>query len=94
MPKQTGSRPTPSISKGKSPNYSDTRDKTGGTDKSRETHTKSPEGSRPTPGIGRDVPDTPVVPGAVKKPIKHTSMGRPNAAATSGASKKEGGGGY
>lgn len=80
------------ISKGKSPSWD--LDKTGGTDKNRESHTKTPTGSRPVPGIPHDTPPAATVPGAVKAPIKRTSMPTPNKDRTTGASKAEGGGSY
>lgn len=93
MADTVGKRPTPSIARGKGSSSWDT-DKTGGTDKNRESHTKTPTGNRPVPGIPAHHPPTPTVPGAVKRPIKHTSMPTPNKDRLTGASKQEGGGGY
>lgn len=80
------------IAKGESPKWD--LDKTGGTDKSRETNTKTPTGSRPVPGIPRHEPPMATVPGAMKAPIKRTPMPTPNKDRTTGAAKSEGGGSY
>jgi len=66
----------------------------GGTNPDGETHTKSPTGSRPTPAIPRPTPQPAATPGAVKAPIKHTSMPAPNKKRLTSAPKNEGGGSY
>lgn len=88
----TGSRPTGRIPSGGGNKWD--RDPHGGTDAGGESHTKTPTGSRPVPGIPRHTPPHPTVPGAVKAPIDHTTMPAPNKKRLTGAPKNEGGGSY
>jgi len=87
-----GKRPTPGIPSGKG-NRWDT-DPHGGTTSGGESHTKTPTGSRPVPGVPRHTPPHATVPGAMKAPIKHTPMPAENKRRLTGAPKSEGGGGY
>lgn len=82
-----GKRPKPAVAKGKSPSYSTSSGSYSGARGS-----KSPTGSRPTPRVARNTPRSDGVPGSVKPAIKHTSMPAPKQAATTGRSKRHGGG--
>jgi len=70
------SRPVPRVPKTGSPTF-----RNGGGSYAGTRATKSPEGPRPVPKVARNTPSVPSPPGAVKRPIKHTSMPRPNKAA-------------
>ena len=88
--KQVGSRPTKAPAKGKSPSFNKTKTNVlpgGG------SSTTKQQGTRPVPGVPRHHPPTATVPGAVKRPIKHTPMSRPKAAANSALKGRKGGGG-
>jgi hypothetical protein len=93
MADPTGKRPTPKIASGKGNNWDS--DPHGGTNHGGSTNTKSPTGSRPVPAITNlEDPPHATVPGAMKAPIKHTSMPTPNKDRLTGAPKNEGGGSY
>jgi hypothetical protein len=92
MADTVGKRPTPKIPSGGG-NKWDT-DPHGGTTTGGSTNTKTPTGSRPVPQIPRHTPPAPDVPGATKRPIKHTPMAAENKRRLTGAPKSEGGGSY
>lgn len=92
MADTVGKRPQPRIPTSKGGSFD--KDPHGGTNRGGSTHTKSPTGSRPTPTIPpMEHPPTATVPGAVKAPIKHTSMPKSKRHLDS-APKSEGGGSY
>lgn len=89
-----GKRTVPKVRSGKASTSDRSKSPSPGGASGGSRHTKVPHGNRPVPTVPADHPRMPPAPGGVKAPIKNTKMPRPNAAATSGASRAEGGGTY
>lgn len=72
MAKTTGSRPTPRVATSQGSNSWNT---SSGSYRGA-SGTKAPTGSRPVPKVAKNTATPTAKPGAVKKPIKNTSMPR------------------
>lgn len=69
MAKSTGKRPAPRVANPGSNTWRTSSGKYDGVNNPAKS-----TGSRPVPKVARNTPPTPTKPGAVKRPIKHTSM--------------------